>query len=41
LSIVNENQLRAVLRVMLDEAEFLSGFGIRPYPGGIMSTRSA
>ncbi|HUS08697.1 MAG TPA: hypothetical protein VMZ52_20500 [Bryobacteraceae bacterium] len=29
LSIVNPDQLRSVLRVMLDEAEFLSGFGIR------------
>jgi hypothetical protein len=29
MSIVNQEQLRAILRVMLDEAEFLSGFGIR------------
>lgn len=29
LSIVSENQLRRVLRIMLDEAEFLSPYGIR------------
>lgn len=29
LSIVNPNQLKRILRIMLDEAEFLSGYGIR------------
>jgi hypothetical protein len=29
LSIVDENQLRSVLRIMLDESEFLSPYGIR------------
>jgi len=29
LSIVNREQLRRVLQIMLDEQEFMSGYGIR------------
>jgi hypothetical protein len=50
LSIASEKQLRAILRYMLDEAEFLSPYGVRalsrfhkehPYTLNVMGTTGA